>query len=238
MQQFGITLRQGHRTLWLIGDTTCIQERRKVVVVTDAFRGTILTRTCSVPETNLITKLTTNQSMNLHTKIKACADTRCHSVQGIRQDGRSCQRRRQRREERLTKGGQIGMGEGCLKLTHTETQFWHGGIVDPGLLQDVTSRGCCIDRDVIVDLSECLTSKTNDGVRDGKTRVSHIVLIIGFIKSLVIVIAIIQRALQIEIGFEHEIAVVRLEGKTTIIGNRDHTIVHIIFILVISPNRC
>ena len=238
MQHLGVTLRQGHHALRLIGDTTCIQERRQVVIIADTFGGTILGGTRTVPETHLITELPTNQSMNLHTEVETCADARGNGIQRIRQDGRSRQRSRQRREERLTKSGQIGMGERCLKLTHTEAQFRHGGIVDPGLLQDVTSRGCRIDTDVIVDLSERLTRKTDDGVRDGETGVSHIVLIIGFVESLVIIIAIIQRALKEEIGFEHEIAVIRLEGKTTIVGNRDHTVIHIILFIVVSQNRC
>ena len=209
-----------------------------MVVVADTFRSPVLGRTRTVPETNFITKLTTDQSMNLHTEIETCADTRCHGIQGIRQDGRRRQRRRQRREERLTEGSQIGMGERRLKLTHTETQFRHRSIVDPGLLQDVTPRGSRIDTDVIVDLTERLTRKADDGIVHGETRVGHIVLIIGFVESLVVIITVVEGALQIEIGFEHETPVVRLEGKPTVVGDRNHTVVHIIFVIVISPNRC
>ena len=61
------------------------------------------------------------------------------------------------------------MGKRGLKLTHTEAQFGHGGIVDPGLLQDISTGGCRIDTDIIVDLTESLTRETDDGVRDGET---------------------------------------------------------------------
>ena len=119
------------------------------------------------------------------------------------------------------------MGERCLELTSTETEFRTDGIVYPCLLKHIATRGCRIDADVIVNLSEGLTRKTDNGVRHGETRVGDIILIVGLVETFIIVVFKVEGTLQIEIGLEYEAPVITLECEATVVGNRNHAVVHI-----------
>ena len=127
----------------------------------------------------------------------------------------------------LAKRGEVGMSERCLELTGTETEFRTDGIVDPSLLKHVASGGCRIDADVIVDLSEGLARETDDGIRHGKAGVGDIVLIVGLVETFIIVVFKVEGTLQIEIGLEYEAPVITLECEATVVGYRNHAVVHI-----------
>ena len=53
-------------------------------------------------------------------------------------------------------------------------------------------------------------------------------MVIGLVESLVVIVAIAEGGLHIEIGFEYETAVVGLQCETTVVGDRNHAILHII----------
>ena len=119
------------------------------------------------------------------------------------------------------------MCEGSLELTHTETSFRLYLIVDPGLLQDVCALGCCIDRQVVVELSESLACETQYGIGNGKARVSYVILIIGLVQSLIIVVVHLSSCLQEQVGLENKLPVFRLKGKTSVVRDTQHAILHI-----------
>ena len=53
------------------------------------------------------------------------------------------------------------------------------------------------------------------------------ILIVGFVESFIVIIAIVEGTLQIEVWLEHKVTIIRLEGKPSVVCNRDHTIIHI-----------
>ena len=61
------------------------------------------------------------------------------------------------------------MGKRSLELTCTETQFWADGIINPGLLKNITSRGSCVHTDIIIYFAKGLTCESDNGIGYGKT---------------------------------------------------------------------
>ena len=167
--------------------------------------------------------------MHLKAQVESGAYAWGDGIEGVGQDAACSQRSGNLWKQCLAKCGEVGMCEGCLEFTSAETQGRTNGIVNPCLLQHIATRCCGIDTDVVIDLTECLTGETDDGIGNGKATVGNVILIIGFVKSLVVVVFHVERTLHIHIGLEHEIAILRLKGEATVVGNGQHAVLHIHF---------
>ena len=181
----------------------------------------------AVEDAYLIAPFVFYHTMHLNTEIKASTDIWCQRIKRVGQYDGCCKRCRQGGEESLSEGCHIGMTERSLEFSHSETHFLACSIVNPCLLQYVASRSCRIDTHVVVNLSECPASETNDCVWHRETGVGHIVLIVGLVQSAVVVIVIVAGCLYIHIWLEHEVALLRLQCKSAVVGNRYHAVVHV-----------
>ena len=102
------------------------------------------------------------------------------------------------------------MSERRLELTCTEACGRTDGIVNPRLLKHVGTCGCSIDAEVIIETSKGLTREAQYGIGHSEARIGHIVLIIGFVESLVVVVIQLSAGLEEQIWFEDEPAVLAL----------------------------
>ena len=100
-------------------------------------------------------------------------------------------------------------------------------VVHPRLLQDVSASGSSVDAQVVVQSAEGCAGETEDGIRHGKARVSHIVLIIRFVQALVVIVVVLPPCLHEEVRLEDELAVARLKRKASVVRNAKHAVFHV-----------
>ena len=58
-----------------------------MVVIAQTLSSTVLSRTCTVPQSYLIAKFVGDEAMHLETEVEACTDAWCNSIEGVGQDG-------------------------------------------------------------------------------------------------------------------------------------------------------
>ena len=129
------------------------------------------------------------------------------------------------------------MREWSLELTDTNGETLFHLIVEPSLLQNITTASRRIDGEIESQPIECLSRESKDSIRNGKPGIMHIVLIIGGIQPFVVVIIHAGAGLHQHIGLKHEIALLRGDGEALLARQRYDTVLGVFFILGPRPPR-
>ena len=175
--------------------------------------------------------------MDFNTQVKSRTDIRRHGIQRIRQNYRRRQRNRQLGKQCFAKSCQIGMREWSLELSDTNRKLFFQLYIEPRLLQQRSSTCSSIDGQIESDFSKSLAGKAKYGIRNGKTRIGNIILVISFIQAFIIIPIEISTRLYQQIRLENKVTFLCFNGKTFSSGQWHYTILRIFLMLRHSGQR-
>ena len=240
-EHVAVALRGRHIAPRHEGEAAGIKQGGDVGVVGERLRRRVDAAAATVPKAQLVThqpavlplRSELELTVKLEAEVEAHADGGRHGVQAVRHDDGSRQRGRQAGKQRLTQRGEVGVEERRLELAGTKACGGRDAVVHPSLLQDVPAAACRVDAQVVVEPTEGCAGKAKDGIGHREARVRHVVLVVGFVQTLVVVVMVLASRLQKEVWLEDEAAVARLQREASVVRNAQHAVLHVDVLLLL-----